>query len=156
MDTPDDTEALGSALAAHLVPGRSVLLRGDIGAGKSHLARSLIRALSGADGASLDIPSPTYTLVQTYDTPVGEVWHADLFRLTDPIEIDELGLTAAFESAICLVEWPDLLGEAAPRDALTITLSSDSSHSGRRAVLSGPEAIWATALGALAEKAGTT
>lgn len=101
-------------------PGDAILLEGDLGAGKSHLARSLIRARTG--DAALDVPSPTFTLVQTYDAGEVEIWHADLYRLSGPWEVDETGLFDAFETAICLVEWPDRLGADAPDGALTLSL----------------------------------
>jgi len=128
------TDALGCALAPVLAPGDTLLLQGRLGAGKSHFARALIRALLGPAGAGAEIPSPTYTLVQTYDTPVGEVWHADLYRLTDPQELEELGLDIAIEQAICLIEWPDRIApdwpgaavclrfDPAPGDARKVTL----------------------------------
>lgn len=107
LPDPAATDALAARLAARLRPGDSVWLEGDLGAGKTHLARALIRSCLGAGGDRADIPSPTYTLVQTYDTPQGEIWHADLYRLSDPQEIVELGLLDALETAICLIEWPD-------------------------------------------------
>jgi tRNA threonylcarbamoyladenosine biosynthesis protein TsaE len=76
-----------------------------------------------------DVPSPTFTLVQTYDTSAGAIWHADLYRLTSTFEIEELGLSDAFQDAICLVEWPDRLGELKPDGALEITLETTGEDS---------------------------
>lgn len=119
----DATTALGERLADLLRPGDCVLLEGPIGAGKSHLARAIIRARLGR---MEDVPSPTFTLVQTYETPAGqEIWHADLYRLSHPDEVLELGLDDAFASAICLIEWPDRLGPHLPPDALRMTLGAD-------------------------------
>ena len=117
LRSPDETCDLARHLAPLLDPGDVILLEGDIGAGKSHFARCLIRSLLKHPE---DIPSPTFTLVQTYDTPDGEIWHADLYRLADVNEVEELGLLEAFETAICLVEWPDRLGPDAPEDALLL------------------------------------
>ncbi len=112
-------EAAMAAFAAQIAPlvtaGDTLLLSGEIGAGKSAFARGFIRAKLGR---MEDVPSPTFTLVQTYDTDEGEIWHCDLYRLTHPDEALELGLDEAFESAICLIEWPDRLGDAAPDTAL--------------------------------------
>ena len=142
------TDALGKALAALLRPGDTVLLAGPIGAGKSHLARALIRAAFRAGGAEPpEVPSPTYTLVQPYAAPAGEIVHADLYRLGDTSELEELGLTEAFGTALCLVEWPDRLGAAAPDAALCIDLAPEGD--GRRATLSGDPARWADPLAAL-------
>ncbi len=94
-----------------------ILLEGDIGAGKTHFARSLIQSLLIEPE---DVPSPTFTLIQVYDGPECEIWHSDLYRLTDPVEVIELGLEEAFQSAICLIEWPDRLADMAPADALTL------------------------------------
>ena len=106
LPNPAATDVLAARLAERLRPGDTLWLEGDLGAGKTHLARAIIRACLGAEGEGQEIPSPTYTLVQTYDTPQGEIWHADLYRLSDPQEIVELGLTEALDTAICLVEWP--------------------------------------------------
>ncbi|MDH2327892.1 tRNA (adenosine(37)-N6)-threonylcarbamoyltransferase complex ATPase subunit type 1 TsaE [Cereibacter sp. SYSU M97828] len=119
LATDDDTAELGADLARILHPGDAVLLEGGIGAGKTHLCRALIRA---ALGRYEDVPSPTFTLVQTYDTPEFEIWHADLYRLSHPDEALELGLDSALEDAVCLVEWPDRLGDLTPKDALHLRL----------------------------------
>ncbi|WBU63820.1 tRNA (adenosine(37)-N6)-threonylcarbamoyltransferase complex ATPase subunit type 1 TsaE [Paracoccus aerodenitrificans] len=113
------TEALGRAIATELRAGDTILFEGPVGAGKSLLARTLIRA--HLNNPSEDVPSPTFTLVQTYDADV-PVWHADLYRLTDPAEIEELGLTDAMSGSITLIEWPDRMERV--DDALTIRLST--------------------------------
>jgi tRNA threonylcarbamoyladenosine biosynthesis protein TsaE len=82
-----------------------------------------------------DVPSPTFTLVQVYDADGDEIWHADLYRLTHPDEVLELGLEDALADAICLIEWPDRLGPYAPKGALHLRL--DAAGEGRRARLSG-------------------
>ena len=120
LHSPEETCALAERLSASLRPGDVLLLSGGIGAGKTHFARCLIHALQEAPE---DVPSPTFTLVQTYDAPAAAIWHADLYRLTSVYEIEELGLTDAFSDAICLVEWPDRLGDLRPEDALDLTLT---------------------------------
>ncbi len=116
----DATQALGELLAQHLRRGDTLLLTGSIGAGKSHLARSLIRAHLGR---MEDVPSPTFTLVQTYEDEKGDIWHADLYRLSHPDEVIELGLDEAMQDEICLIEWPDRLGDLAPASAISLTLT---------------------------------
>jgi len=118
LPDPDATEALARRFAPRLGAGDVLLLEGQIGAGKTAFARALIQAL----GVAEDVPSPTFTLVQTYDAGV-EIWHADLYRLSHPDEAVELGLTEAFETAICLVEWPEKLGADRPEQALTLRFS---------------------------------
>ena len=118
----DATAALAGRIAPLLQAGDTLLLEGDIGAGKTTFARALIRARLHAP--SEDVPSPTFTLVQTYDAGDVVIWHCDLYRLTDPQEVLELGLDDAFADAICLVEWPDRLGPDAPQDALLCRFSA--------------------------------
>jgi tRNA threonylcarbamoyladenosine biosynthesis protein TsaE len=117
LASPDDTARLGEALARLLRPGDTVLLGGPIGSGKTHLARALIRARLGR---AEEVPSPTFTLVQTYGEGADEIWHADLYRLSHPDEVAELGLEDAFGRAICLVEWPERLGRHGPASALRL------------------------------------
>lgn len=132
LPTAADTEALGRRLAALAQAGDVILLEGPIGAGKSCLARAFIRSRLGREE---EVPSPTFTLVQVYEAPGADIWHADLYRLTHPDEVWELGLDDAFASAICLVEWPDRLGTHVPPDALRLRL--EAKGDGRRAVLTG-------------------
>ncbi len=129
---PDDsaTDRLGGWLAERLGAGDCLLLEGPIGAGKSHLARALIRAKLGR---MEDVPSPSFTLVQTYEADGLEIWHSDLYRLSHPDEVMELGLEEAFATALTLVEWPDRLGSLAPSNAARLTLSHEGE--GRRVVL---------------------
>ncbi len=134
FDTADATACFAADLGRKLVPGDTILLSGEVGAGKTHFARSLIQSLIARPE---DVPSPTFTLVQTYDVPTGTIWHADLYRLTSTSEIEELGLIDAFDDAICLIEWPDRLGELRPRDALDITLSAGDGEQSRHL-----DAIW--------------
>src|SRR5690606_37291059 len=103
---PDDdaTARFGAELATALRPGDIVSLEGDLGAGKTALARAIIRALAGDPG--LDVPSPTFAIIQPYETPKGSVLHADLYRLADALEADELGLLDDPE-AIVLAEWAE-------------------------------------------------
>jgi tRNA threonylcarbamoyladenosine biosynthesis protein TsaE len=131
LASEEETSLLGQWFAAQLGAGDVLLLQGPIGAGKSHLARALIRARLGR---MEDVPSPTFTLVQTYQADV-EIWHADLYRLSHPDEVLELGLDEAFSTAICLIEWPDRLGSLAPETALRLELLSEGE--GRRATLTG-------------------
>ena len=142
LPTEADTAALGTRLAALAQVGDCILLDGPIGAGKSHLARAFIRARLGREE---EVPSPTFTLVQVYDSAAGEIWHADLYRLTHPDEVWELGLDDAFQRAICLVEWPDRLGGHVPQGALHLRLEAEGE--GRRAVITGGRAALRQALG---------
>jgi tRNA threonylcarbamoyladenosine biosynthesis protein TsaE len=126
-------------------PGDLIALTGDLGAGKTALARALIAELrdtDGGDASGEEVPSPTFTLVQTYDrlsaggAPL-TVWHFDLYRLGDPDEVDELGWEEALAGGLVLVEWPDRLGARLPWPRLDVTLAYDRAGTGRVAVLQG-------------------
>lgn len=136
---PDETDTarFGAALARVLQPGDTVLLEGPIGAGKTHLARAVIQTLLQVPE---DVPSPTYTIVQTYDGNGFEIWHADLYRLTETSELVELGLTEAFDNALVLIEWPDRLGDTAPSHALRIRFTDEDG--GRKLHLASTSQKW--------------
>lgn len=136
------TERLAASLAGLARRGDAILLQGPLGAGKSALARAFLRAAAGDPG--LDVPSPTFTLVQTYDTALGPVHHFDLWRLDGPTALAELGWDEACDD-IVLVEWPDRLGELWPDDALTITLALGEGEA-RSATLAG----WPDRIGQIA------
>jgi tRNA threonylcarbamoyl adenosine modification protein YjeE len=131
---PDEaaTTTFGAALAAELRPGDLVLLEGDLGAGKSTLARALVRALVGDPG--LDVPSPSFALVQPYERPAGPVLHADLYRLGSAREIDELGLFDR-PQAIVIVEWPERAPELEGLAAVVLSLAIPPGGVGRELIL---------------------
>jgi tRNA threonylcarbamoyladenosine biosynthesis protein TsaE len=132
---PDEaaTERLGTTLAARLRPRDVVALVGGLGAGKTTLARAILRAASGEP--ALVVPSPTFTLVEVYDTPRGAFWHFDLYRLETAEQVFELGWEEARADGIVLVEWAERLGPLLPHERLTVTLSIEGD--GRRATLEG-------------------
>lgn len=144
---PDDaaTTRLGQALAARVGAGDTLLLQGGLGAGKTHLARALIQALLPVPE---DVPSPSFTLIQTYDGPGFEIWHADLYRLSGQGDLDELGLDHALGHALCLIEWPDRLA-APPPGALWVQLGIEGA--GRRAELASDDPGWTDRLKGLAD-----
>jgi tRNA threonylcarbamoyladenosine biosynthesis protein TsaE len=133
---PDEaaTQRLGQALSRALRPGDAVCLTGPLGAGKSTLARALVRALTTPDE---EVPSPTFTLVQFYDGPTFPVAHFDLYRLTDPDEAYEIGLEEALEDGAALIEWPQRLRGRLPTNRLDIDITPIAGEDGeaRRAVL---------------------
>jgi tRNA threonylcarbamoyladenosine biosynthesis protein TsaE len=136
------TEALAAAVAALARAGDAILLEGELGAGKTVFARAFLRTATG--DPAMEVPSPTFTLVQSYATPIGVVHHLDLWRLDGPGGLAELGWEEACDG-IVLLEWPDRLGSLRPSDALTVALQATGTDS-RRAVLSG----WPDRLGRIA------
>jgi N-acetylmuramate 1-kinase len=120
LETPEATERLARRLAGFLRAGDCLALSGEIGSGKTTLARALIRAL--ADDADLEAPSPSFSLVQHYDLPALPVVHADLYRIAEPSELEELGLAEAGENALTIVEWPEKMGSLLPPARLTVKL----------------------------------
>ena len=147
MPSPEATSAFAAKLGQRLRPGDVILLEGDVGAGKTHFARALIQSLMDRPE---DVPSPTFTLVQTYETDRGSIWHADLYRLTSVHEVEELGLIEAFDTAICLVEWPDRLGELWPADALHLRMDPGAADMAREVTLVWNAGIWGELLQGLA------
>ena len=124
------TEQLGATLAARLHPGDVVGLQGELGSGKTTLARAILRAAAG--DPDLIVPSPTFTLVEVYETPRGTFWHFDLYRLEAPEQVYELGWEDALAEGIVLIEWPQRLGPLLPKH-LSVALEVDGD--GRRALL---------------------
>jgi len=134
LPTLPATRGLAAEVGALLRAGDVVLLEGPLGAGKTEFARALLRHLT--DDPTLEVPSPSYTLVQSYETRLGPVHHFDLWRISGPGELVELGWNEARRD-IVLVEWPERLGALRPTDALTIALAPAGAEQARRAVLSG-------------------
>jgi tRNA threonylcarbamoyladenosine biosynthesis protein TsaE len=136
LDAEADTARLGAAIGRELKAHEAVCLSGPLGAGKSVLARGLIRELAGA---ATDVPSPTFTLVQTYDGAGFAVAHFDLYRLASADDAFELGFDEALDAGAAVVEWPEKLGHHLPADRLDVALAFDGD--GRRARLT-PHGAW--------------
>ena len=116
-----ETIAFARGLSVRVQAGDVILLHGDLGMGKSVFSRAIIRALCGND--CLEVPSPTFTLVQQYDAPLCALWHFDLYRLSDSSEIYEIGWEEAMDGGVSLVEWPERLGVLKPVRNIEVTLS---------------------------------
>jgi tRNA threonylcarbamoyl adenosine modification protein YjeE len=141
---PDETATaeLGARIARGLGAGDAVLLKGELGAGKTTLARSILRTL-GVEG---HVPSPTFTLVQAYDTEILPLFHFDLYRIETPRDLAELGIDDALEQGAVLVEWPERGFPARlAADALTVTLAQRDANA-REARIAGP-ARWKGLIG---------
>jgi len=133
--SPEHTGALAVTTSQALRAGIVILLSGQLGTGKSVFARHLIRHLLTSNESDEDIPSPTYTLIQTYQGQEYEIWHADLYRLQSVDEIIELGLEEAFYANLCVVEWGDKLEHFTPTDALNIQFEYNVGSSSTRTVI---------------------
>jgi tRNA threonylcarbamoyladenosine biosynthesis protein TsaE len=136
LDGPDATEAFGRDLAARLRPGDVVALFGELGAGKTTLARGILAGL-GHDG---DVASPTFPIVIPYETLTFPAWHVDLYRIEDPGEIEELALDEALEDGALIVEWPERMGSALWPHSLRLTLLREGE--GTRTLTAGVPAAW--------------
>lgn len=136
MDLPDEaaTAAIARSLAGPARPGDVFTLTGALGAGKTVFARAFIGARGGA---SEEVPSPTFTLVQVYELPGGTVYHFDLFRVADAAEVFELGMEEAFAGGISLIEWPEGLDGVLPADRIDVALRFARTPEARRARLTG-------------------
>ena len=141
------TRRLGARLAALLRPGDFVGLAGVLGSGKTTLARDVIEALAGTP---VEVPSPTFTLVQTYELGALTLWHVDLYRIEAPGEIVELGLDDALADGVLLVEWPERLGPLLPAERLDLTLAQGPAQDARVARLAAHGA-WVERLPGLAD-----
>ena len=129
-----ETEHLAQKLATLSRSGDVIYLKGTLGMGKSFFARAFIRSIAG--NKNLEVPSPTFTLVQTYTDLKTPVWHFDLYRLESPEEIDEIGLDEALSSAVSLIEWPERLGRLPFPNTLVVTLEPGDQPEARVAHLS--------------------
>lgn len=143
LRSPEHTTAFAASFGSELGPGDCVLLSGGLGAGKTHFARALIQSRLPVPE---DVPSPTFTLVQVYDLGGVELWHADLYRLSDAGDVYELGLADAFDTAICLVEWPDRLGQDRPEGGLDMGLEMTPTQGERVLTVQDPSPRWAQIL----------
>jgi tRNA threonylcarbamoyl adenosine modification protein YjeE len=141
------TGALGARLAGLLRPGDVIALRGPLGAGKSELARAMIRARAGA---AIEVPSPSFTLVQDYVLPGLTIRHIDLYRIDDPAELSEIGLDAPEGEEAWLIEWPERAGRFLPGDRLDLALEQGPTPDARIARLSAGPA-WADRFSQLAD-----
>ncbi len=129
------TETLAASIAAVSRPGDVIALWGDLGTGKTVFARAFIRAATGHGDE--EVPSPTFTLVQTYDAGEIPIYHFDMYRLETPDEAYALGIEEAFVDGISLIEWPDRLGGLLPRERLDVRLEHGAQPEAREAVLEG-------------------
>lgn len=154
VSDPLDMAAFADVLAPFAGRGDVLALRGPLGAGKTLFARAFIAARARAAGLDADVvgevPSPTFTLVQTYDLPDTPIWHFDLFRLARPEDAFELGIEDAFALAISLIEWPEKLGGYLPAARLDLEIGFTGEPTGRELRLSGGDA-WPPRLARLAK-----
>lgn len=141
------TQAIAAKLAAVCGKGDCLLLKGDLGAGKTTFARGFIRHFSPDE----EVVSPTFTLMQTYAAGEHILHHFDLYRLKNKQEIIELGLAEALENGITLIEWPEIAQSELPESALSVTLSINKRLEQRQIIFSGRRAAWQEKLAGLEE-----
>lgn len=147
-----DLRRIAAPIAEGLYPGLVIALWGDLGSGKTTFARTLIGA---AAGGLVEVPSPTFTLVQTYDVAAGTIWHFDLYRLGDCDEVGELGWDEAAGEGIALVEWPDRLGPLLPAERLDVAFAfSEHEGTARTMTVAGFGAAAANLAETVARRAG--
>ena len=151
VHTETDTAALGGRLAQLVKRGDIIVLEGPLGSGKTVLARGFIQALCGKKTV---VPSPTFTLVQIYDTPKFPLWHCDLYRLENEDDVLEIGLEEAFADAVTLIEWPDRLGRWLPHRHLSVAFAGEDRDESRRIILDG-DLDWRERLEGLTANAAT-
>lgn len=132
-----------------LRPGDVVTLEGDLGAGKTTFVRALIAAFAADAGQPPpEVPSPTFTLVQTYDFPRATLWHFDLYRIERPDDALELGIEEAFAEGIALIEWPERLGPLLPARRIAVRIAFGAAPDSRRFEISAPGEAGARLAGA--------
>jgi len=139
LENPGDSDQFGIDLAMSVEKGGSIYLKGDLGSGKSTIARAFIRQLCG--NHELEVPSPTFSLVQSYEPPaersIDEILHADLYRISDPGELNELGLPNTDPSSLAIVEWPENAKGELPEPDLLISISDTKTGNGREVQITG-------------------
>lgn len=146
LDSEDDTVRFASKIWRVAQRGDVIALWGSLGVGKTTFARGFIQA---ATSAQEEVPSPTFTLVQMYDSPVGPINHFDLYRIDHEDEVVELGIEDAFVDGITLIEWPGKMGHWLPHDRLDLEIQSNDSSTSRTAILTGYGSTWQERLSAL-------
>ena len=132
--SPRQTEWLARRISRLCGNAGALLLSGEIGSGKTVFARAFIRTRLSEHGIEDEIPSPTYTLVQTYHAGSAEIWHVDLYRLTSHLETVELGLDDAIDRALCLIEWPERLGKTGFAEGHSISFRAEASDEYARVI----------------------
>lgn len=143
IENQAQTERLAQQIAALARQGDVLALHGDLGVGKSVFSRAFIRALTSPDE---EVPSPTFTLVQIYDSEQGEIYHFDMYRLEQPDDALELGIEEAFNDGISLIEWPSKLGTYLPWDCLHITINNTGQSETARSLEFSSQGTWLSRL----------